>query len=71
MSGASTQLPQQTRTAQHPDRTAVPRARWALAADAVDEHAATCGCYGEPCDEALRLTEGKIEAWDWLDSASS
>jgi hypothetical protein len=51
----------------HPSDVAALRDRWQLAADALDGHTGRCGCTDDPCDEALRLTEDELMAWDRLE----
>ena len=43
------------------------RDRWQLATDALDGHTVHCGCVDDPCDEALRLAEAEMMAWDRLE----
>jgi hypothetical protein len=54
----------------HSSQVAALRDRWQLAADAIDAHTARCGCFDDPCDEALLIAEDEMLAWDRLESVA-
>jgi hypothetical protein len=70
MSGAPAVVSEWPRSVPRRNRDARRRAQWWLAADALDDHAVRCGCVDDPCDDALRLAEDEIEAWERIETGA-
>ena len=71
MMQAPARIAQRPRSRSGLDHAALQRARWWLAADALDEHTITCGCSDDPCDQALRLAEDELTSWNQLEAIAS